>query len=115
MNRERLFMPVTILFIIGAFAFGFVYFYKNIYPIKSVLSKKDVVCNDLPLIEAIQLAKGSKCIKEGKLEEDRFVCDSKKNRISIPIDKSGELCPMYCHISTDTKDIEVEWLCDELE
>ena len=118
MNRERLFMPVTIIFIICAFTFGFIYFYKNIYPIKSVLSKKDIVCNELPLIEAIMLAKSSKCIQEGVLEEDRFVCDKQNSRITIPIDASGKrggLCPIYCNIDTNTKEIEVEWLCAELE
>ncbi|MBP6976290.1 hypothetical protein KBB42_01725 [Candidatus Dojkabacteria bacterium] len=118
MNRERLFMPVTILFLICAFTFGFIYFYKNIYPIKSVLSKKDVVCNDMPLLEAIELAKSSKCIQEGVLEEDRFDCDKVNGMITIPVDgseKSNTLCPIYCHIDTNTKKIEVEWLCGGLE
>ncbi len=114
MQKEKLFFPITILCIVAAFVFGFIYYYKNIQPIKSVLSKKDIVCGDMPLIEAIELARGSDCMDAGQLNEDLYVCSPDGKRIDISMDVTGEkedICAASCYIYTDTKDTYLQWMC----
>lgn len=114
MDKERLFMPIMILFVVCAFAFGLIYFYKNIKPITSVLSKKDVVCNEMSLIEAIELAKESDCTDAGTINEDTYVCNEGKSRIDFSIDvidEKKDICAASCYVYTDSKETYLQWMC----
>jgi len=114
MNKERLFIPVLILFLILVSTFAFIYFHENIKPYTAVLAKKDFVCQGMPLIEALQLAKGGECTQGGELSELQYTCNTKEERIEVVVDVTGEKegsCVALCYIYTSTREVELDLMC----